>query len=145
MKRKTLKKYGRRRKRTYKRGGTRFSSLFKTPKSNSNYGSQRNAIRGSSWQVQYIDKVRGYDREKLEKEKSDLEFEKEPLGDQIERLKKMNSENLQSAAMSGVDTLYPGGRYAEDIDERVRELETINTKLTIIDNALYQIDYLEKD
>ena len=147
MKRKTLKKYGRRRKRTYKRGGIGFSSLFKSnrKKPKSNYEIQRNAIRESSWQVKYIDEVRGYDRERLEKEKSDLEFEKEPLGDQIERLKKMNSENLQRAAMSGVDTLYPGGRYAADIDERVRELETINTKLTIIDNALYQLDYLEKD
>jgi hypothetical protein len=57
----------------------------------------------------------------------------------------MNSENLQRAAMSGADTLYPGGRYAADIDERVRELETINTKLTIIDNALSQLDYLEED
>lgn len=144
MKRKTLKKYGRRRKRTYKRGGIGYSSLFKRKKPMSNYENQRNAIKESSWQVKYIDKVRGYDREKLEKEKSELEFDRQPLEGQIERLKIMNSANLQSAAMSGVDTLYPGGRYAADIDERVRKLETIDTKLRIIDNALSQLDYLDE-
>jgi hypothetical protein len=133
MKRKTLKKCSRRRrKRTFHRRGGGLRDWFRPKQRPTDKGRKDELVSNSKWEVQYLNEIKQKKRD-FETEKMDLENKKQSLQTEIMGYKRFKDQNLQSSAEEDRDPVYPEGRYAYELKKAESDLEDINRKLEFLE------------